>query len=117
MNEKPIVIDTLIEARRDLAEALENMGVAAMYIREAIDAGETGKASFGAKCIDDAQAMIDKAMAELSKIREKAGRWAVWATSETECEECEGTGKRAFAVNCGEYTPCVDCGGTGRVAP
>ena len=33
----------------------------------------------------------------------------------TECEECEGTGQRAFAVNCPEYTPCVDCNGTGKI--
>jgi DnaJ-class molecular chaperone len=36
-------------------------------------------------------------------------------TNQTECQECEGTGQRAFAVNCPEYTPCVDCGGTGKI--
>ena len=34
---------------------------------------------------------------------------------QNECEECEGTGQRAFAVNCPECTPCVDCNGTGKV--
>lgn len=37
------------------------------------------------------------------------------SATKKECEECEGTGQRAFAVNCPEYTQCVDCGGTGRV--
>jgi hypothetical protein len=45
-----------------------------------------------------------------------AADWEPSADPETvECEECEGNGQRAFAVNCGEYTPCVDCNGTGRV--
>lgn len=116
MKKKPIIIDILIEARRDLAEVLEEMGAVAMHLREAMDAGENGNASFAAACVDDAQQAVDNAMAELAKIRDKAGRWAVWAESEIECEECEGTGKRAFAANCGEYTPCVDCGGTGKVS-
>lgn len=34
-----------------------------------------------------------------------------------DCEECEGTGQCAFAVNCGEFTPCPDCGGTGKIHP
>lgn len=32
-----------------------------------------------------------------------------------ECEECEGIGQRAFAVNCPDFVPCVDCEGTGKI--
>ncbi len=34
-----------------------------------------------------------------------------------ECEECEGQGQIAYAVNCPEFTPCVNCNGTGKVSP
>lgn len=79
MKKKPIVTDMLNEARRDLAEVLEEMGAVAMHLREAMDAGENGNASFAAACVDDAQAAIDNARTELTKIRDRAGRWAVWA--------------------------------------
>ena len=31
----------------------------------------------------------------------------------TDCEECEGTGKRSF-YECDELVDCVDCNGTGK---
>jgi DnaJ-class molecular chaperone len=31
----------------------------------------------------------------------------------TECEECEGTGKRSF-YECDDLVDCVDCNGTGK---
>jgi len=36
---------------------------------------------------------------------------------ESECEECEGAGQRAFATDCHNFTPCPDCKATGRVSP
>jgi len=35
---------------------------------------------------------------------------------DTECHECEGTGKRSFSA-CDELVGCVDCDGTGKVCP
>lgn len=74
-----ISTDMLNEARRDLAEVLEEMGAVAMHLREAMDFAELGRTASAVSSVDDAQFAIDNARTELGKIREKAGRWAVWA--------------------------------------
>lgn len=85
-----IPTDILNESRRDLAEVLEEMGAVAMHLREAMDAADTGNVSFAAACVDDAQAAVDNAIAELAKIRDAAGRWAVWAESGLDSENAAG---------------------------
>ena len=81
-----IPTDILNKSRRDLVEVLEEMGAVAIHLREAMDAAETGNALFAAVCVGDAQAAADNAIAELAKIRDAAGRWAVWAESGLDSE-------------------------------
>lgn len=76
--------DMLNEARRDLAEVLEEMGAVAMHLREAMDFAELGGIKAAASSVEDAQTAIDNARSELAKIRDRAGRWAVWAEGKGE---------------------------------
>lgn len=71
--------DMLNEARRDLADVLEEIGAVATHLREAMDFAESNLVTPASGCVDDAQEAIDNAIRELTKIRDKAGRWAVWA--------------------------------------
>jgi hypothetical protein len=71
--------DTLNEARRDLADVLEEIGAVAMHLREAIDFADSDLVSPAAASVDDAQNAIDETVRQLAGIRDKAGRWAVWA--------------------------------------
>lgn len=78
--------DTLNEARRDLADVLEEIGAVAMHLREAIDFGDSDLVSPASASVDDAQNAIDETVRQLAGIRDKVGRWAVWA-------EDQATGK------------------------
>lgn len=72
--------DMLNEARRDITEVIEEIGAVAMHLREAISFADDGNSIGGAVAsVEDAQAAIDNAMSELAKIRDAAGRWAIWA--------------------------------------
>jgi hypothetical protein len=71
--------DMLNEARRDLAEVLEEMGAVAMHLREAMDFADNGIMAAATASVDDAQDAIDRTICELTKIRDRSGRWAVWA--------------------------------------
>lgn len=74
-----LAADILNEARRDFTDALEEIGAACTHLREAIDFADSGSTGTAIASVDDAQEAIDRAVAELSKIRDKAGRWAAWA--------------------------------------
>jgi hypothetical protein len=69
----------LNEARRDFSDVLEQIGSACMHLREASDFAESNLIPTAVTSVEDAQEMIDDALRELTKIRDKAGRWAVWA--------------------------------------
>lgn len=71
--------DILNEARRDLSDVIEEIGAVATHLREAMDFAESGGVPAASACIDDAQDAIDNAIRELTRIRDKSGRWAVWA--------------------------------------
>jgi hypothetical protein len=71
--------DILNEARRDLSDVLEEIGAVAMHLREAMEFAEAGRGSAATASVDDAQNAIDETVRQLAGIRDKAGRWAVWA--------------------------------------
>lgn len=79
--------DTLNEARRDLADVLEEIGAVAMHLREAIDFGEADLVSPASASVDDAQNAIDETVRQLAGIRDKAGRWAAWAEHQANGKE------------------------------
>lgn len=70
---------TLYKARRDLADVLEEIGAVAMHLREAIDFIKFDLVSPASASVDDAQNAIDETVRQLAGIRDKVGRWAVWA--------------------------------------
>ncbi len=75
-------LDTSIlkEARAAVADVIEELAEVAMHLREAIDEASGGRpVTVVVASVDDAHEAIDRARAELLKIRDKAGRWAVWA--------------------------------------
>lgn len=67
--------DILNEARRDMADVMEEVGVTCFYLAEAIRFGETSRPKEAVASAEHAQAAIDKAFNELSKIRSKADEW------------------------------------------
>jgi hypothetical protein len=69
----------LREARAQVADLLEEVGAVSHHLREAIDFAEHSGPLAASASVNDARWAIDKAIAELTKIRDKAGRWAVWA--------------------------------------
>jgi ribosome-associated translation inhibitor RaiA len=71
--------DMLNEARRDITDVIEEVGAVCTHLREAMDFADNGSVLSAVACVDDAQAAIDNAIRELTKIRDMAGRWAVWA--------------------------------------
>lgn len=71
--------DMLNEARRDLSDVIEEIGAVATHLREAMHFADNGGVPSATASIDDAQDAIDNAILELTKIRDKTGRWAVWA--------------------------------------
>lgn len=71
--------DMLNEARRDITDVIEEVGAVCMHLREAMDFAETGSIPGAVASVEDAQDAIDNAIRELTKIRDRAGRWAVWA--------------------------------------
>lgn len=71
--------DMLQEARAGLAETLEEIGAVAMHLRESIEFAGKGSMPLAIDSVEDAQAAIDNAIRELTRIRDRAGRWAVWA--------------------------------------
>ena len=79
--------DTLNEARRDLADVLEEIGAVAMHLREAIDFADSDLVTPAAASVDDAQNAIDETVRQLAGIRDKAGRWAVWAEDQAAGKE------------------------------
>jgi hypothetical protein len=74
-------IDTqpLTDARLQLSDVLEEIGAVATALREAGDFAESHSIPAAVASVDDAQEAIDRAIQELTKIRDRAGRWAVWA--------------------------------------
>lgn len=71
--------DMLNEARRGISDVIEETGAVCTHLREAMDFAENGSIGHAVASVDCAQDMIDSAVRELMKIRDKAGRWAVWA--------------------------------------
>lgn len=69
----------LKEARAMVADAMEEVGAVAMHLREAKDFAETNATESAVASVEDALDAIDTTIQELTKIRDKAGRWAVWA--------------------------------------
>ena len=76
---KPIVTDMLNEARRDMTDVIEEIGAACLHLREAMDFAENGSKGPATGSVDDALDAIDRAIEEIHKVRDRAGRWAVWA--------------------------------------
>ena len=76
---KPIVSDMLNEARRDMSDVIEEIGAACTHLREAMDFAENGSKGSATGSVDDALDAIDRAIEEIHKVRDRAGRWAVWA--------------------------------------
>lgn len=71
--------DMLNEARRDISDVVEEIGAICTHVREAMDFAARDSVRSAVVCVEDAQEAIDTAILELTKIRDKAGRWAVWA--------------------------------------
>ena len=72
-------LSSLKDARAMVADVIEEVGAISTHLREAVDfATRTGTLA-AVSSVDDAQEAIDNAIRELFKIRDKAGRWAVWA--------------------------------------
>ena len=69
--------DILKKSRRDLVDALEEMGAVAMHLNEAILMPNT--LLFAVACVEDAQAAVDNAIISLNEIRDAIGRWAAMA--------------------------------------
>ena len=69
--------DILKKSRRDLVDALEEMGAVAMHLNEAILMPNT--LLFAVACVEDAQAAVDNAIISLNDIRDAIGRWAAMA--------------------------------------
>jgi len=69
--------DILKKSRRDLVNALEEMGAVAMHLNEALTVPNT--VLFAVACVEDAQAAVDNAISELNDIRDAIGRWAAMA--------------------------------------
>ena len=69
--------DILKKSRRDLVDALEEMGAVAMHLNEAILMPNT--VLFAVACEEDAQAAVDNAIISLNEIRDAIGRWAAMA--------------------------------------
>ena len=69
--------DILKKSRRDLVDALEEMGAVAMHLNEAILMPTTVLLSVA--CVEDAQAAVDNAIISLNEIRDAIGRWAAMA--------------------------------------
>lgn len=69
--------DILKKSRRDLVDALEEMGAVAMHLNEAILMPNT--VLFSVACVEDAQAAVDNAIISLNEIRDAIGRWAAMA--------------------------------------
>lgn len=71
--------DMLNEARRDITDVVEETGAVCTHLREAMDFADNGSTPGAVACVEDAVDAIDNAIRALTKIRDKAGRWAVWA--------------------------------------
>jgi cellobiose-specific phosphotransferase system component IIA len=71
--------DMLNETRRDITDVVEEVGAVCTHLREAMDFADNGSMRSAVASVEDAQDAIDNAMRELTKIRDRAGRWAVWA--------------------------------------
>ena len=71
--------DMLNEARRDITDVVEEVGAVCMHLREAMDFADNGSVPSAVASVEDAQEAIVNAFRELTKIRDRAGRWAVWA--------------------------------------
>lgn len=71
--------DMLNEARRDITDVIEEVGAVCTHLREAMDFAENGSVPAAVSSAEDAVDAIDTAIRELTKIRDKAGRWSVWA--------------------------------------
>lgn len=70
----------LKDARAAVADVLEELAEVAMHLREAIDSASGGRpVPVVVASVDDAHEAIDRASSELLKIRDRCGRWAVWA--------------------------------------
>lgn len=85
------MIDTamLQEARRQLADVMEEIGSMATLLREAIDAAERDNLDFAAACCDDAIEANDNARDMLRRLRDRTGRWVVWAEGQAQSQEQE----------------------------
>lgn len=71
--------DMLNEARRDITDVVEETGAVCTHLREAMDFADHGSVPAAVACVEDALEAIDTTIRELTKIRDRAGRWAVWA--------------------------------------
>ncbi len=69
----------LNEARRDMTDVIEEIGTACLHLREAMDFAENGSGPSATGSVDEALDAIDRAIKEIHKVRDRAGRWAVWA--------------------------------------
>lgn len=71
--------DMLNEARRDISNIVEEIGAVCTHLREAMEFADTDSMPMAVASVEDALESIDVTIAQLFKIRDKAGRWAVWA--------------------------------------
>jgi hypothetical protein len=76
---KPLDVSQLNAARWYVADAMEEIGTLSMHLREAIECAEAGRVEFATDSLEDALEAADNAIREITKIRDRAGRWAVWA--------------------------------------
>lgn len=80
--------DALNEARRELADVVEELGAVAMHLREAIDFAETNLPQ-AVGSVEDAGEAIAAAIDQLHKINDRSGRWVVWAEGESAPEKAK----------------------------
>ena len=82
----------LNEARRDMTDVIEEIGAACLHLREAMDFAENGSKGSATGSVDDALDAIDTAINAIHRVRDRAGRWAVWAEGlDSQNDKCDGT--------------------------
>ena len=73
-----VPVEMLVAARAELADVIESLGDVSMALREAIQCASDGLQASAEMSANDAVEFVDEASSRLLRVRDRAGRWAVW---------------------------------------
>jgi len=73
--------ELLTLARLGLADTIEELGTTSMHLREAIGFAQSSNMPLALASVDESLDAIDRALAEIHKLRDQAGRWAASAAT------------------------------------